>query len=82
MKSSEWEETGKVLSFLELQVIPQGFENPYNMALVEIEDDGPKIICWTTNKLKNNDEVVISEFNGKYLCVPKSDLETQPSKSD
>ena len=74
MKASEWEEKGKVLSFVELQVIPQGFGSRYNMALVEIEEAGPKIICWTVEELKDDDEVVVSESNGKYLCSPKSKL--------
>jgi len=82
MKTYEWQEKGKVLSFVELQVIPQGFENPYNMALVAIEDEGPKIICWTTGKLKDDEEVVVNEFNGKYLCSPKAGFKEQPSKPD
>ena len=82
MKTSEWQEKGKVLSFVELQVTPQGFENPHNMALVEIEEDGPKIICWTADKLNDDEEVVVSESNGRYLCSPKAGFKEQPSKPD
>jgi len=82
MKVAEWEEKGKVLSFVELQVIPEGFENPYNTALVEIDNDGPKIICWTTDKLEVEDIVAVTEYKGKYLCSPRPAEGDQPSKSD
>ena len=82
MKASAWEEKGKVLSFVELRVAPQGIDGSYNMALVEIEDDGPKIICWTTDTLKGDEEVVITESNGKYICSPTSGPKEQDSKAD
>ena len=82
MKTSEWEEKGKVLSFVELQVIPLGFESPHNMALVEIDDNGPKIICWTTDTLECDKEVAVNEVNGKYMCSPKPEPKEPPSKPD
>lgn len=82
MKTSEWEDKGKVLSFVGLRVIPEGFNSPYDAALVEIEKDGPKVICWTTDKLKVDDEVVVTELDGKFLCSPMSKTDEQGSKSD
>jgi uncharacterized OB-fold protein len=82
MKAYEWKDRGKVLSFVKLQVIPQGFESLYDMALVEIGDDGPKVICWTADALKVDEEVVLSEHNGKYLCSPESETKNQASKPD
>lgn len=82
MRTSEWQEKGKVLSFVELQVTPQGFDNPCDMALVEIEENGPKIICWTTDKLEDDEEVVVSEFKGKYQCSPKAEFKERTSKPD
>jgi len=70
MKTQQWKEIGKVFSFVELQVVPSGLENPHNTALVEIEEDGPKVICWTTDKLAVDDTVSVREYNGKYLCAP------------
>jgi len=82
MKAFEWQEKGKVLSFVELQVVPKGFESPHSMALVEIEDDGPKIICWTAETLKDDEEVVVNGSNGKYTCSPRSKPKEQTSKPD
>lgn len=69
MMPSTWGQKGKVQSFVELRVAPQGIEGSHNMVLVAIEDDGPKIICWTTEILKDNDDVVVSESDGKFLCA-------------
>lgn len=79
MSPSIWEENGKILSFIELKVVPQGFENPYSMALVEIKEDGPKVICWTMEVLKEDDEVVVSEINGKYICSQRQDSKDESS---
>jgi len=73
MRPEEWPDEGKVLSFTRLQAIPEGLEDPYNMALVGIEK-GPKVICWTSGTLKEKDEVRITEVKGRYICVPKSSL--------
>lgn len=70
MKTGEWPDEGKVLSFTRLQAVPEGLQDPYNMVLVEIED-GPKLVCWTSGTLKEKDEVSISEVKGKYICTPK-----------
>ena len=74
MKSAEWPDEGKVLSFTPLQAIPEGLENPYNLALVALEEKGPKIPCWTSGTLKENDEVTVSDWQGKYICALKTDL--------
>ena len=82
MKLSDWEDKGKILSFVELQAVPQGLESDYNMALVELDKDGPKIICWSTDTLKVDDEVVVSESKGKYLCSPFADAAEKDSEPD
>lgn len=74
MKPDEWPDEGKVLSFTRLQAIPEGLQDPYDLALVNIED-GPKIICWTSGTLKVDDEVAVTEMKGKFLCNPKPTLE-------
>lgn len=71
MKADEWPDEGRVLSFARLQAMPEGLQDPYNMALVEIED-GPKLVCWTSGTLKENDEVSITEVGGRYICSPKA----------
>lgn len=73
MKPHEWPDEGKVLSFTHLHAIPEGFTDPYNIALVEIPE-GPKVVCWTSGTLKENDEVTITNVMGKYLCSPKAPL--------
>lgn len=73
MKTAEWPDEGKVLSFTRLQAIPEGLTDPYNLALVAVKK-GPKLVCWTSGTLRENDEVNITEIKGKLLCAPKSDL--------
>jgi len=82
MKVSQWEEKGKVLSLVELRAAPQGMNGSFSMALVEIDDEGPKIICWTTDTLKDDDEVVVTESNGKYMCSAAAVPKEQGSKPD
>lgn len=72
MKPAEWPDSGRVLSFTRLQVIPEGFTEPLNMALVGVRK-GPKLVCWTSGILKVDDEVTITEKNGKLLCGPSAD---------
>jgi uncharacterized OB-fold protein len=72
MKPSEWPNEGKVLSFTRLQAIPEGLKDPYNLALVAIEN-GPKLICWTSGTLKENDLVTIVEQKGNMFCGPKGE---------
>jgi len=73
MRPSEWPDQGKVLSFSRLQVIPEGFDTPYNLALVEIPK-GPKLACWTSGTLKVDDDVTVTEQHGKYLCNLRTNL--------
>lgn len=84
MTAAEWPDEGKVLSFEELQVIPEGFEAPSNLVLVSIEK-GPKVICWTADRLKVDDDVTISEKGGRLVCSPrteqKSELEEKKLKT-
>ena len=74
MKPATWPNEGKVLSFTRLQAIPQGLEDPYNLALVNITK-GPKIICWTSKTLKEEDTVTIQERDGRYFCALKTALD-------
>jgi uncharacterized OB-fold protein len=70
MKPSEWHDEGKVLSFTRLQAIPEGLKDRYNLVLVAIEN-GPKLTCWTSGTLKENDSVTIVEQDGNVFCTPK-----------
>lgn len=73
MKPAEWPDEGVVLSFTRLQTIPEGVEDPYNLALVGVHK-GPKLVCWTSGQLKEDDRVTINERNGKYFCSPWTPL--------
>jgi uncharacterized OB-fold protein len=73
MKPADWADKGKVLSFTYLKALPEGLTDSYNLALVEIED-GPKMVCWTTGRLKENDVVVITQLDGKFFCSPEDSL--------
>lgn len=74
MKPANWPDEGKVLSFTRLQAIPQRLEDPYNLALVSIPK-GPKIICWTSKTLKEEDAVTVQERDGRFFCALKADLD-------
>lgn len=80
MKSAEWPDEGNVLSFTRLQAIPEGLPDPYNLALVAIPK-GPKLVCWTSGTLRENDPVNIIEQKGKFLCSLKSALTFKLDKS-
>ncbi len=71
MKLEEWPDEGKVLSFTRLQAVPEGLQDPHDMALVQVEK-GPKLVCWTNRALKEDDEVRVIELGGKYMCKPKA----------
>ncbi len=72
MKAAQWPDEGKVLSFTRLQTAPEGLADPYNLALVAVPK-GPKLVCWTSGTLRENDLVTIVEQKGKYLCSPRID---------
>jgi len=59
---------GRVLSFTKLQAVPEGLKEPHNLALVGI-DKGPKIVCWTTATLNEDDEVAIADVGGSISAI-------------
>lgn len=61
------------MSYTELQVVPDGLAEPYDMVLVAIPK-GPKVICWASRKLNQSDEVVVTEKDGRFFCNLKSEL--------
>ncbi len=77
MKLEEWADEGRVLSFTRLQTVPEGLQEPHDMVLVQVEK-GPKLVCGTTRALKENDEVRITEADGKYMCEPRAGPELEP----
>jgi uncharacterized OB-fold protein len=83
MKPEEWKDEGKVVSFTRLQAVPEGLQDPYNLALVAVPK-GPKLVCWTSGMLKENDPVTIVEQKGKYLCSLRTapGFKLDPSKLD
>ena len=74
MKPAEWPDEGKVLSFTRLHAVPEGFEDPYNLALVGV-NKGPKVVCWTSGTLFEEDPVTIMQRNGLYFCSLKATLD-------
>ena len=84
MEEAEWPDEGRVLSFTRLQAVSEGLTGPHNLALVGI-DKGPKLVCWTTAILNEDDEVSIADVGGKYFCNPTDlsfTLEAKDSKAD
>lgn len=80
LESAEWPDEGKVLSFTRLQAVPEGLTDPYNLALVAV-NRGPKLICWTSKTLREDDIVTVVEQKGKYLCSLKPGLDFKMDKS-
>lgn len=62
------------MSFTRLQAIPEGLDLPYNLALVGIHK-GPKVVCWTSGTLKEDERVTVTEKDGKYFCAPWTPLD-------
>jgi uncharacterized OB-fold protein len=81
MKPADWLDKGMVLSFTYLNAFPEGLLDLHNLALVEIED-GPKMVCWTSGRLKENDIVVITQDDGKYICSPETPLNLKPDQDE
>jgi uncharacterized OB-fold protein len=82
MKPAEWADEGKVLSFTPLHVIPEGMMDPHNLALVEIDRKGPKIVCWTQGRLTESENVLVTESGGRFTCAPKPGSKNKSSKPD
>lgn len=84
MEEAEWPDEGRVLSFTRLQAEPEGLKEPHNLVLVGIAK-GPKLVCWTTATLDEDDEVAIADMGGKYFCNPMDlsfKLDAKDSKLD
>jgi uncharacterized OB-fold protein len=81
MMPADWTDQGRVLSFTYLKAVPEGLPDPYNLALVEIED-GPKITCWTSGRLEKDDIVVVTQHDGKYVCSQKMAQNPGPGHDD
>ncbi len=80
MKAAAWPDEGEVLSFTRLQAIPEGLQEPYNLALVGVHK-GPKLVCWTSGTLKEEDRVTIAERNGKFFCTAWEPLDFKLEES-
>ncbi len=65
---TEWEDIGKVLSAAKLRKVPQGFNVPMSLTVVEVDCKGPKVTCWSEDDLAVGDEVVIVDIGGAFIC--------------
>ena len=74
MKSAEWADEGRVLSFTSLHAIPEGSQQPHDLVLVQLHKKGPKIVCWSSSKLKEGDIVSVTDIHGRYFCQPAKKL--------
>lgn len=73
---AEWKDAGTVLSFAKLGAVPDGFKVPMAIVLVEVEDNGPKVTCWSEEEHAVGDRVALTDSGGNsYVCERKS----QPS---
>lgn len=78
MKPSEWPDEGRVLSFTALRAVPEGLDSAYDLALVEVDRKGPKIVCWTSEKLKEEAKVSVADLDGRLFCSAKKTLRPKP----
>lgn len=63
----KFSDEGKVLSFIQLGILPEHHEKPENLVMVEI-DDGPKLICWADDNLAEGQRVRVSFEDGLIIC--------------
>ena len=67
MSPHKFFDEGKVLSFVQLSVPPVAHDKRMNMIMVEI-DNGPKLICWTEEKVVADQRVRIFFEDGLPIC--------------
>lgn len=65
---AQWEDEGKVLTVAKLRKVPDGFNVPMALTVVEIDGKGPKIACWTEDDLAVGDPVAVVDMGGSYIC--------------
>ena len=69
---AEWKDVGKVLSAAKLRNVPEGFNVPMSLTVVEIDGKGPKVVCWSEDDLSIGDTIVVVDMGGVYVCEKQS----------
>lgn len=66
---TEWEDRGRVLSYVKLESVPDGYAEPMGLATVEIDAKGPKIACWSKDDLAVGTVVAVRKGTATtYVC--------------
>jgi len=71
MVQKEFPDEGRVLSYTRLQVPPEGFNVPLDLAMIEIQE-GPKLVCWTESELEIGQMVEVYLDQNMFKCKPLS----------
>ncbi len=70
---AEWQDSGRVLSSVRLDEAPKGFVGPMDLVMVAVEGDGPKVTCWSSERLAPGDGVALEGHGtGPYTCSRKT----------
>lgn len=71
MSKAGFEEQGTVLTHTTLHAVPEGFEAPINLAMIELAG-GVNLICGYEGKedLKIGDKVKIKKIGELHICEP------------
>lgn len=67
MSPHKFFDEGKILSFVQLDIPPEHHDKAMNLVMVEI-DNGPKLICWTKDKLAAEQRVKVFFEDGLPIC--------------
>ena len=66
---AEWGDGGTVLSSAKLNIVPNGFNAPMALVMVEVEGKGPKVTCWSEDDLTAGEKVTLTDLGGcAYIC--------------
>lgn len=65
---AEWKDEGTVMTVANLRKVPDGFNVPMALAVVQIDGKGPKVVCWTEDDLAVGDPVAVIDMGRTYLC--------------
>ena len=67
-RETEWAGLGTVLASVRLDEVPKACEGPMDLALIEVDGKGPKIACWSTDRLKAGERVAVDVGAGICTC--------------
>lgn len=70
---AEWDDCGIVLSSAKLKIVPNGFDTPMVLVMVQVDGDGPKVACWSDEDIPLGERVTLREMAERAYACEKED---------